>query len=170
MLVELSGQRWPDASGHRYTNPDSSSSLQVTPGGVLQLVSPSRGVLWVSNEGSDSTVADSSMPEVEMLEEVVEDHAPAEDVRIIGGTYAATYEGGNYVNIFIPAGTQSDPSATFSGTETEAGLPDETFIGTYNHPNLKMNFSGVDIPCIVADDAESMVCDFFTGTETLTRQ
>ncbi|MEL6263593.1 MAG: hypothetical protein AAFR12_21315 [Cyanobacteria bacterium J06626_6] len=80
---------WSALSG----SPDSASSLQVTPEGVLQLVSPSRGVLWASNEGSGSTVADSSTPEVETPEAVAEDPAPAEDVRTIGGIYTKTWEG-----------------------------------------------------------------------------
>ncbi|MGD1858766.1 MAG: hypothetical protein ACFB0E_02210 [Leptolyngbyaceae cyanobacterium] len=152
-----------------HTSPDPNASLQVTPEGELQLVSPSRGVLWASRVGSDPTVADSSTPE-----EVAEGPVPAGDVRTIGGSYTATWEGYDEVVTFvIPEGTQSDPNATFSGTWKETGSPDRTFTGTYDHPSFEITASnGLVFPCTVADDAESMDCETFANPRlnTYTRQ
>ncbi|MDB9527152.1 hypothetical protein PN498_14215 [Oscillatoria sp. CS-180] len=112
------------------------------------------------------------MPEVETPEEVAENPAPAEDVRTIGGTYVITdEESGGEIIFNIPTGTQSDPSATFSGTYKEPGVPDKTYTGTYDHPSFEFQLSnGFDSSCTVADDAESMVCEFAGFTKTLTRQ
>ncbi|MGD1858769.1 MAG: hypothetical protein ACFB0E_02225 [Leptolyngbyaceae cyanobacterium] len=160
-----------------HTSPDPNASLQVTPEGELQLVSPSQGVLWASRVGGDSTVADSSTPEVETPEAVAEAPAPAGDVRTIGGAYTATDEYGYEATFDIPEGTQSDPNATFRMTWKGTGIPDETLTGTYDHPSLKIHLDGdpedAYFPCIVADDAESMACELFTISYdpiTFTRQ
>lgn len=93
------------------------------------------------------------------------------DVDVIGGAYATTEDTpyGVYT-VNIPAGTQSNPDATFTGTQTEdAGS--YTYTGTYDHPSLKLDFGEGDVVnCTVADDHDSLDCTIVGERYTLNRQ
>ena len=89
----------------------------------------------------------------------------------IGGTYSGQATQGNLV-LTIPADTESDPDATVDITGVDISTR-FTGTATYDFPDLDVTIriagqSG-QFSCDVADDGDTLTCQFLNGTGTLTR-